>query len=80
MSTNLQKCYKNPLILTFTKLDQYRYYFYIEDVYLIFIFKVILMKKKLIKGLVICGMIGIGFTALRTKCRSCHVLRKWCVL
>ncbi|MCB8473125.1 bacteriocin hiracin-JM79 domain protein [Enterococcus faecalis] len=25
------------------------------------------MKKKLVKGLVICGMIGIGFTALETN-------------
>ncbi|MGM0334131.1 hypothetical protein IGJ04_003081 [Enterococcus sp. AZ050] len=25
------------------------------------------MKKKLVKGLVICGMIGIGFTALGTN-------------
>ena len=38
------------------------------------------MKKKLVKGLVICGMIGIGFTALGTNVRSCHILRKWCVL
>ncbi|EPI28405.1 bacteriocin hiracin-JM79 domain protein [Enterococcus faecalis UP2S-6] len=28
------------------------------------------MKKKLVKGLVICDMIGIGFTALGTNVES----------
>ncbi|HFP7387157.1 hypothetical protein IGJ40_002701 [Enterococcus sp. DIV0418] len=28
------------------------------------------MKKKLVKGLVICGMIGIGFTALGTNAEA----------
>ncbi|MFS1041723.1 MULTISPECIES: bacteriocin [Enterococcus] len=38
------------------------------------------MKKKLVKGSVICSMIGIGFIVIGTNVEACHVLRKWCVL